>query len=62
MEPSKQDWKLYKEKISVWQEKYIETLLLKYSEILNNNDISAAERFWNLSEKSEAIKDIRVFV
>ena len=37
MEVSKQDWKLFQEKIGKWQEAYMEKLIKKYVAFLNVN-------------------------
>lgn len=49
-EPTKKDWKLYKEKLAVWQENYMERLLGQYSEYLSK-DLPASTKFWELEER-----------
>lgn len=49
-EPSKKDWKLFREKIAVWQETYMEKLLKEYVEYLNS-DLPASTKFWELEKK-----------
>lgn len=34
VEPSKRDWKLYREKIGEWQEHYMEKLVKEYADYL----------------------------
>lgn len=50
MEPSKKDWKLYREKIPGWQENYMERLIGQYSEFLSN-DLPASTKFWELEKR-----------
>ena len=50
MEISKRDWKLFREKISEWQESYMERLSQEYIELLSGNG-SASDRFWALEER-----------
>ena len=37
MDISKKDWKLFREKLSGWQEKYMEELVKKYVNFLNDD-------------------------
>ena len=50
MEISKSDWKLYRERISEWQEAYMEQLAKEYIELLNS-DRQASEKFWTLDKR-----------
>lgn len=50
IEPSKKDWKLYREKIAGWQEDYMERLIGKYSEFLSSN-LPASTKFWELEKR-----------
>ena len=50
MEILKSDWNLYKRKLPLWQEKYIESLTRKYVEILSGNE-KASEKFWKLEKQ-----------
>ena len=43
------DWKLFKELLPKWQERYMEKLINQYIEILNG-DGEASDRFWALEE------------
>ena len=77
VEISKQDWKLYREKVSEWQEHYMERLIKEYIELLNAPG-NASDHFWELEErikkdkknpgvlielhKSDAYWDIAMFV
>ena len=74
---SKQDWKLFREKLPEWQEAYMEKLIKEYSKLLNSSE-PASEKFWALEErikkdkknpgvilevsKSEAIWDIATMI
>lgn len=44
---SKKDWKLFQEKIPIWQERYMERLLEGYIQLLNSPE-PASERFREL--------------
>ena len=50
IEISKQDWKLFQEKVPVWQEKYMERLVREYIEFLES-DKPASNKFWELEKK-----------
>ncbi|MGN0178479.1 MAG: multidrug transporter [Monoglobaceae bacterium] len=50
MEVSKQDWKLFREKIGDWQESYMEKLNNEYIEILKGNG-APSEKFWKLEKR-----------
>ena len=47
---SKPDWKLFQERISGWQEAYMEKLCGEYIALLSR-DSNASERFWALDER-----------
>lgn len=50
MEPTKKDWKLYRERIVNWQESYMEKLVKEYAEYLQK-DIPASDKFWELEKR-----------
>ena len=50
MEVSKNDWKLYREKLPEWQETYMEKLIVKYIEYLQSKE-PASTKFWELEKK-----------
>ena len=50
IEISKQDWKLFQEKVPVWQEKYMERLVEEYIDFLES-DKPASSKFWELEKK-----------
>ncbi len=50
IEISKQDWKLFQEKVPVWQEKYMERLIREYMEFLGS-DKPSSSKFWELEKK-----------
>lgn len=76
-EISKADWKLFRERVPEWQERYMEKLLQKYVKLLTSPG-DASEHFWELEkrirndkkhpgvmmqlEKSEAIWDIAILI
>lgn len=47
---SEKDWKLFKAKVPVWQENYMERLEEEYIELLQS-DKSAADIFWDLEKR-----------
>lgn len=49
-EPSKKDWKLYREKIGGWQEHNMERLIKEYVDYLNS-DLPASEKFWGIEKR-----------
>ena len=50
MEPSKKDWKLFRDKIAMWQESYMEKLVKEYTVLLNDN-LQASSKFWELEKR-----------
>ena len=50
LEISQQDWKLFQEKVPVWQEKYMERRIREYIDFLES-DKSASSKFWELEKK-----------
>lgn len=50
MEPTKKDWKLYRERIGDWQETYMEKLMQEYVEYLQE-DLPASDKFWELEKR-----------
>ena len=38
MDISKKDWKLFRERLSDWQEKYMESLVKEYANFLNQRN------------------------
>lgn len=50
IEPSKKDWKLYRERIPGWQEDYMERLMEQYIELLSS-DLPASTKFWELEKR-----------
>ena len=77
VEISKSDWKLYRERVSDWQEHYMEGLTKEYIKLLSSPG-NASDHFWELEErikkdkkhpgvmielrKSDALWDIAMFV
>lgn len=51
MEISKKDWKLFQERISDWQEKYMAGLIKEYVDFLNDDTKPASEKFWELEKR-----------
>lgn len=51
MEISKKDWKLFQERISDWQEKYMAGLIKEYVDFLNDDTKPTSEKFWELEKR-----------
>ena len=51
MEISRKDWKLFREKLPVWQENCMSLLIKGYITLLTTEDKRASERFWELERK-----------
>ena len=51
MDISKKDWKLFREKLSGWQENYMEGLVKEYVNFLNDDKKPASEKFWELEKR-----------
>ena len=51
MDISKMDWKLFREKLSDWQENYMEGLVKEYANFLNDDKKPALEKFWKLEKR-----------
>lgn len=47
MDISKKDWKLFRERLSGWQENYMEGLVKEYANFLNDDKKPASEKFWS---------------
>ena len=45
MDISKKDWKQFRERLSVWQENYMEGLVKAYADLLNDDKMPASEKF-----------------
>ena len=56
MDISKKDWKLFREKLSGWQENYMEGLVKEYVNFLNDDKKPASEKFWELEKRIKADK------
>ena len=51
MDISQMDWKLFREKLSDWQENYMEGLVKEYANFLNDDKKPASETFWELEKR-----------
>lgn len=47
---SEKDWKLFRNKISEWQEAYMEKLLKEYTALLTGEG-NASDKFWELEKR-----------
>lgn len=55
IEPSKRDWKHYREKLPEWQEHYMERLIGEYIACLNRDE-KASDKFWKIEKRVEEDK------
>lgn len=51
MDIRKKDWKLFRERLSGWQENYMEGLVKAYADFLNDDKKPASEKFWELEKR-----------
>ena len=51
MDMSKKDQKLFRERLSGWQENYMEGLVKEYANFLNDDKKPASEKFWELEKR-----------
>ena len=51
MDISKKDWKLFRERLSDWQENYMKGLVKEYVDFLNDDTKYASEKFWELEKR-----------
>lgn len=49
-EISEKDWKLFREKLPIWQDTYMDKLNQEYIEILSSSD-NPADKFWGLEKR-----------
>lgn len=45
------DWKLFKERLPGWQERFMEKLIKNYSKKLSDKNLSPSDKFWKLDGK-----------
>lgn len=50
MEVSNSDWKLFRERLPQWQERYMGRLVKKYMDLLGS-DKPASDKFWKLEKR-----------
>ena len=50
IEIKKSDWKLFRERLPEWQEKYMEHLVEEYIEFLQS-DARASKKFWGMEKR-----------
>jgi hypothetical protein len=55
MNISEKDWKLFRNDLPNWQERYMEKLVEEYMEILND-DRNASDKYWALEARLKADK------
>ena len=51
MELSRNDWKLFRERLPGWQERYMDKLTREYAEFLTDDSHQPSERFWTLNKR-----------
>lgn len=54
-EISEKDWKLFKQKLPIWQDTYMDKLNQEYIEILNSSNFPA-DKFWKLEKRINSDK------
>lgn len=52
-EITKADWKLFRERVPGWQERYMEKLDREYAEMLTSDE-PASKKFWDLADRIKA--------
>ena len=52
----KKDWKLFRERLSGWQENYMEGLVKEYANFLNDDKKPASEKFWELENLRHRVR------
>ncbi len=45
------DWKLFKERLLGWQERFMGKLIKEYSKMLNDKNLSPSDKFWELDKR-----------
>ena len=50
IEITKSDWKLFRERLPGWQEKYMEQLVKEYADYLQS-DVPASTKFWEMEKR-----------
>lgn len=55
MEISKRDWQIFKEKLPLWQEAYMEKLIESYIQYLNSDNF-ASTKFWEIDKRIKSDK------
>ena len=53
MEISKADWKLFQERLRLWQENYMQRLIEEYIKMLQGPE-NASSKFWQLERKMKS--------
>ena len=53
MEISKADWKLFQDRLRLWQENYMERLIEEYVKMLQGPE-NASSKFWQLERKMKS--------
>ena len=48
---TKADWKLFRERLPGWQERFMEKLVNDYSKMLKDKSMPASEKFWKLEDR-----------
>lgn len=54
-EISEKDWKLFREKLPIWQDTFMDKLNQEYIEILSSSD-NPADKFWELEKRIKTDK------
>lgn len=51
MKIEQRDWILFKDRLPIWQNKHIESLVDQYLEILTDGSSAPADKFWQLEKR-----------
>ena len=57
MNISKKDWKLFRERLSGWQENYMEGLVKEYANFLNDDKKPASKKFKVIKFKKDRVEE-----
>ena len=57
----KSDYKLFKEKLPLWQENYMAKVCEKIQKLTINDEKSAADKFWQLKKQFLKKRKIQVY-
>ncbi len=56
---TKADWKLFRERLPDWQERFMEKLVNEYSKMLKDKSMPASDKFWELEKRINGDKKLK---